>query len=94
MQGEHNEEACLTLRVHSLPGGEALTHVAVMEDREKQTFVELKNKMVNQSMQLKSVSTLLRFEWQRKRGSWCSQAVELYYDHMRWDVDPVCKCSL
>ena len=27
-----------------------------MEDREKQTFVELKNKMVNQSMQLKSVS--------------------------------------
>ncbi|CAK0764041.1 hypothetical protein CVIRNUC_003118 [Coccomyxa viridis] len=26
-----------------------------MEDREKQTFVELKNKMVNQSMQLKSM---------------------------------------
>ena len=26
-----------------------------MEDREKQTFVELKNKMVDQSMKLKNV---------------------------------------
>ena len=65
-----------------------------MEDREKQTFVELKNKMVNQSMQLKSVSTLLRFEWQKQRGSWCSQAAGLYYDHMRWDFDRVCKFLL
>ena len=27
-----------------------------MEDRERQTFVELKNKMVDQSMKLKNVS--------------------------------------
>ena len=94
MQDELDKKACHTLRVHSSSGGEASTHVAVMEDREKQTFVELKNKMVNQSMQLKGVSTQLSFQWQKHNCSWCSLANGLYCDHMRWDLVPMCKLTL
>ena len=64
-----------------------------MEDREKQTFVELKNKMVNQSMQLKSVSIRLSFHWQRTRGSWRPQPYRLSLTFMKRKGLPMCKHS-